>query len=70
MNFRVPDRDLSEYYIVNNHDVKKPVVIPRKPEPNIFFTPIEDNREKMLKKMKDEMDNEINKTLNILPKRI
>ena len=60
-------RDLSQFYELK--ELNKPIVAPKQPEPNVFFTPIEDNRELVLKMMKKELDNQLEFTRTYLPPR-
>ena len=44
-------------------------MLPKQPQPNIFFSPIEDNREQVLQSMKNELDFHLENTRNTLPSR-
>jgi len=58
-------RDLTSFY--QQKDINKPIVVPKQPEPNIFFTPIEDNREQILRMMKKELDSQLEFTRTYIP---
>lgn len=60
-------RDLSQFYEQKMHN--KPMIMPKQPEPNIFFTPIEDNREQILRMMKKGLDDQLEFTKIYLPPR-
>jgi len=60
-------RDLTPFY--SQTVPNKPIILPMKPQPNIFFTPIDDNRELVLERVKRELDYQLKLTKNILPER-
>jgi hypothetical protein len=62
-------RDLTSFQNQSSNIINKPIVKPKLPEPNIFFTPIEDNRDQLLEKMKREMEYHLEVTKNTLPPR-
>ncbi len=50
-------RDLSYFQKLPSEEmVNKPIIMPKQPEPNIFFTPIKDNRNQILEMMKRELE--------------
>jgi hypothetical protein len=59
------NRDLTQFY--QHSEPKKPVIVPKQPQPNVFFTPIEDNREQVLRMMKKELDDQLEFTRIYLP---
>jgi hypothetical protein len=66
----INDRDLTQFKNpLSEKMINKPVVVPNLPEPNIFFTPIQDNRDQVIEKIKRDMEHQLNITKNILPQR-
>ncbi len=47
----------------------KPIIIPKPPEPNIYFTPIQDNQDQVLERMKKNLEFHLEATKNILSTR-
>jgi hypothetical protein len=56
-------RNLNSFYEQNV--INKPIIIPKKPEPNVFFTSI-DNREQIMKMMKNDLELQLNFTKTYL----
>jgi hypothetical protein len=52
LGINIPKRDMSQFYSVSEPNKIKT------PEPNIFFTPIHDNREQILENIKKDLDNQ------------
>jgi hypothetical protein len=67
MGIRSAPRDMSPFYTQTMPN--KPIIVPKQPQPDIFFTPIEDNRELVLQNMKRELDNQLEMRRSILPQR-
>ena len=57
-------RDLTPFY---EQPISKPMILPKQPEPNVFFTPIEDNREQILDMMKKDLEAHLEFTRTYLP---
>ncbi len=54
----IPIRNMYQFSD-SHHNHNKPIIIPKKPEPNIFFTPLEDNREKYLIELRKDLDKQL-----------
>ena len=63
MGIKTLPRDLSPFYKAD------PIKQVGMPQPNLFFTPIEDNRDQILEQMKMDLENQLNFTKNTLPRR-
>lgn len=70
VNQALLQRDLTKYqYSAQTQFQTKQLIVPNQPEPNVFFTPIEDNREQILNKMRKELDDKLEFTRTHLPDR-
>jgi len=67
LGITIPLRDLTPYKTQTIPN--KPIIIPKQPQQNLFFTPIEDYREQVLEKMKKDLDYQIDLTKKTLPRR-
>jgi hypothetical protein len=61
-------RDLRPFYEQKNENFNKPITVPKQ-QPNIFFTPIDDNRELILGSMKNDLDYQLESSKTYLPPR-
>lgn len=61
LGINIPDYNIENYRKINNENMdsilkeRKPIIY-KNPEPNVFYTPSQDNRELILNKIKKEMD--------------
>ena len=62
MGIKSLPRDFTPY-------LKKAPIAQKQPEPNVFFTPIPDNRDLILERMKRELEFQLELTKNTLPQR-
>lgn len=53
LGVNIPVRDLAKFY---SQKTNKPLMVPKNPEPNIYFTPIDDNRDQVLERIKKDLD--------------
>jgi hypothetical protein len=59
-------RDLTKF---QTSSPNKPMIVPKQPQPNIYFAPIDDNREQILNNLKNELNNQLEFTKTYLPPR-
>lgn len=62
-------RDLKPFYEQKNENFNKPITVPKQPQPDVFFTPIDDNRELILQNMKRDLEYQLEFTRTNLPPR-